>query len=280
MVLDGKVCANHIYEQLKNHPNISRAGLAIITIGEDDASKVYVRNKIRAAEKIGLLARQFIVADDASTEDVCKLIWQLNFNEHYTGIIIQLPVPKHVDVKAIQEAIVPEKDVDGFRANSPFNPCTPEGILYLMDYYNIDSYNKKCVILGRSDIVGKPMARMMLDRDNTVSVCHSKTPEKVRNSLCQTANIIISAVGKPYLIGAEELTIQALTDASGFIYRILPQKQILIDVGINRNEENKLCGDFNPNVYEFAEAYSPVPGGVGPMTVAMLMKHTVEGPHN
>ena len=276
MILDGKVVAESIKQRLKEEilaSNKRRPYLIIITVGEDPASKVYVRNKIKAAEEVGIDTFHFPmgVLDDGSptTEYVQGIIAKLNADDEVDGIMVQLPLPKHLNERAIIDAIDPSKDVDGLtttnigrlRSGQPcFQPCTARGIIDLLDYYGIEIDGKDVTIIGRSNIVGKPLADLMMDRGATVTQCHSHTKDLTLH--CGGADIVVSAVGKPKFIGKEELW--TTTD-------------VVIDVGINRDENGKLCGDVDFEVAKcYCEHITPVPGGVGPMTVVELLRNTVE----
>lgn len=278
MILDGKVVAASIKEQLKEEIDAvvangcRRPRLVIITVGEDPASKVYVRNKMKAAEEVGIIAYHFpmgvLVDGSPSTEYVQGIVAKLNIDNEIDGIMVQLPLPAYLDERAIIDAIDPAKDVDGLtttnigrlRSGQPgLRPCTARGIVDLLDYYNIDMDGKDVTIVGRSNIVGKPLADLMMARGATVTQCHSHTRYLEVNT--KKADILVSAIGKPKFLN---------DDYVGF-------GSVVIDVGINRDEEGKLCGDIDfEDVRWKAQHITPVPGGVGPMTVAELMKNTVE----
>lgn len=257
-LIDGKAAARAIREKLVGHD----AALAVIVVGENAASKVYVRNKKRACEEVGIRFYEKKLPEMASTDDVIQAIHDIQ--DWANGIIVQLPLPPQVDKKRVIEAIPSEKDVDCF---TPYNlgrlmrgdgvvlPCTPAGIMNLLG--NVSG--KHCVVVGRSDIVGKPLAMMLLQADATVTVCHSKT--KNLSSFTKQADVLISAVGKPFFITAD----------------MVKPGATVIDVGMNRNPiTGKLCGDVDfEAVSQIAGSITPVPGGVGPMTVAMLLKNTV-----
>lgn len=276
MILDGKIVAASIKERLAREIGEAlvegkRAPkLMIISVGEDPASKVYVRNKLKAAAEIGIIANHFpMQADLVTTEYVKETISLFNKDPYLDGIMVQLPLPKHLDERAIIDAIDPEKDVDGLtttnigrlRSGQPgMQPCTAKGIIDLCRYYNIELDGKDVTIIGRSNIVGKPLADMMMAEGATVTQCHSHTT--CLQYHCHGADIVVSAIGKPHFIDARH---------------ILKGTEAVIDVGINRNEEGKLCGDvYFENVRPFVEHITPVPGGVGPMTVAELMSNTVD----
>ena len=275
MILDGKIVAADIKQRLAREIGEAlvegkRAPkLMIISVGEDPASKVYVRNKLKAAAEIGIIANHFpMQADLVTTEYVKETISLFNEDPYLDGIMVQLPLPKHLDERAIIDAIDPEKDVDGLtttnigrlRSGQPgMQPCTAKGIIDLCRYYNIDLDGKDVTIVGRSNIVGKPLADMMMAAGATVTQCHTHTSDLMFHTL--TADIIVSAVGKLKLITEKMIKCGAT----------------VIDVGINRDENGKLCGDIDyENVWVVAEHITPVPGGVGPMTVAELMSNTVD----
>lgn len=262
LILDGKTLATSIKDELRQtvaeyalHPC-----LVIVTVGDDPASAVYVRNKKKACDEIGVECRHIVYPDTITEKELLIAIKELNRDETVHGIIVQLPLPKHINPKKITETIWRSKDVDGFGQNSLFHPCTPEGIIRLLDHYNTPIESRNVVIVGRSDIVGKPLARMMLDRNANVTVLHSKTTDADRHTYLHNANIIVSAVGSPMLVVPIDVSPQT----------------VIVDVGINRDQNGKLCGDVHPKAYDLSLAYTPVPGGIGPMTVAMLMEHVVQ----
>lgn len=244
-----------------------RPGLAVIIVGEDPASKVYVRNKERACEECGFYSEKYALPEETTQEELLGLIDELNHNPHIDGILCQLPVPKHIDEQAIIDAISPEKDVDAFHpinvgkimvGNFDFLPCTPAGVMQLLEEYEIDPNGKNCVVIGRSNIVGKPMAMLLLHKNGTVTICHSRT--KNLKEVCAQADILVAAVGK-----ADFVTADMVKDGA-----------VVIDVGMNR-KDGKLCGDVAfDEVNEKASYLTPVPGGVGPMTITMLMKNTLK----
>jgi len=252
-------------------------GLAAVLVGEDPASQVYVRNKRRRFENMGLLGETFKMRDDSLESDVLALINDLNGDDRYHGILIQLPLPKGIDSDKILRSVRPDKDVDGFHpenigllaaGNPRFIPCTPKGILRIFKFYNIETSGKHAVIVGRSNIVGRPMALMLSAKNDTgnatVTVCHSRTPDIAYYT--RQADIVIAAVGMPSLIKSD----------------MISEGTVIIDVGINRVEDNsekgyKLSGDVDyESVIDKASAITPVPGGVGLMTIAMLVENTVE----
>lgn len=244
-----------------------RPGLAVIIVGEDPASKVYVRNKERACEECGFYSEKYALPEETTQEELLGLIDELNHNSRIDGILCQLPVPKHINEQAIIDAISPEKDVDAFHpinvgkimvGNFDFLPCTPAGVMQLLEEYDIDPNGKNCVVIGRSNIVGKPMAMLLLHKNGTVTICHSRT--KNLKEVCAQADILVAAVGKEDFVTAD----------------MVKEGAVVIDVGMNR-KDGKLCGDVAfDEVNEKASYLTPVPGGVGPMTITMLMKNTLK----
>lgn len=244
-----------------------RPGLAVIIVGEDPASKVYVRNKERACEECGFYSEKYALPEETTQEELLGLIDELNHNPHIDGILCQLPVPKHINEQAIIDAISPKKDVDAFHpinvgkimvGNFDFLPCTPAGVMQLLEEYDIDPNGKNCVVIGRSNIVGKPMAMLLLHKNGTVTICHSRT--KNLKEVCAQADILVAAVGKADFVTAD----------------MVKEGAVVIDVGMNR-KDGKLCGDVAfDEVNEKASYLTPVPGGVGPMTITMLMKNTLK----
>ncbi len=281
MILDGKVVAEQIKQQLKNEINDAlsrcrRPNLVIITVGEDPASKVYVRNKIKACEEVGIGVGHYVANLETTTpENLKKIIYAYNKSDTIDGIMVQLPLPDGFDEREIIDTIDPSKDVDGLtttnigrlRSGQPcFKPCTAAGIIDLCKYYNIELDGKDATIVGRSNIVGKPLADMMMAEGATVTQCHSHTKDVAWH--LGGAEVIVSAIGKSKRWNREHIT----------DYWCVPgTKPVIIDVGINRDENGKLCGDVDyEDVKDIAYAITPVPGGVGPMTVAELLKNTVE----
>ena len=274
MILDGKALSNKILDEIsKEHDfmlkkNGRRAGLVVVIVGDDKASRVYVKNKRMTCEKVGFFTETIDFSSNISEEELLKEIERLNSDERFDGILVQLPLPKHIDELKVLNAINPDKDVDGFHFNNigkmvvgddtGFLSCTPYGIMQLFDEYNINVEGKDVVIIGRSNIVGKPMALLLIQKRATVQVCNTRTKdmrEKLKN-----ADIVISAAGVPNLIGKEDVKKGA----------------VVIDVGINR-VDGKICGDVNfEEVKDIASYITPVPGGVGPMTIASLMKNTLK----
>ncbi|WP_455722056.1 bifunctional methylenetetrahydrofolate dehydrogenase/methenyltetrahydrofolate cyclohydrolase FolD [Agathobacter sp.] len=272
-LIDGKLISTQIKDELKEEAAQLKAKgiegcLAVIQVGSDPASSVYVRNKKRACEYIGIRSLSYELPEETTEAELLELIGKLNADKSVNGILCQLPLPKHIDEDKIIDAIAPQKDVDGFSPQSVgamvigkpgFLPCTPAGVIQLLKRSNIDIEGKNCVVVGRSNIVGKPMAMLMLRENATVTVCHSRT--KDLKAVCSQADILIVAIGKPLYIDSSYVKDGA----------------VVIDVGIHRDENNKLCGDVNfDDVAPKASYITPVPGGVGPMTIAMLMSNCVE----
>ncbi len=243
-------------------------GLAVIIVGNDPASRVYVNNKKKACEYVGIYSEEYALDENTSQEELLELIDRLNKDKKISGILVQLPVPKHIDEEIIINAIDPKKDVDAFHpvnvgkimvGNFDFVPCTPAGVMELIRESGIDPEGKECVVVGRSNIVGKPQAMLLLHKNATVTICHSRTKnlsEKTKN-----ADILVAAVGIPEFIKGD----------------MIKPGAVVIDVGINRVADKKLVGDVEfESAEKVASAITPVPGGVGPMTIAMLMKNTVK----
>ncbi len=269
-LIDGKLISSQIKDELKNkieNEGIS-ATLAVIQVGNDPASTVYVGNKKKACEYIGIGSKSFELGDNTTEDELLALIDRLNDDEMINGILVQLPLPSHIDEKKIINRISPLKDVDGFHpwsvgnlciGQEGFVSCTPAGIIELLKRSDIKIEGKECVVIGRSNIVGKPMALLLLANNGTVTVCHSKT--KNLKDICKRADILVAAVGKPKMINSE----------------YIKEGATVIDVGIHRMDDGKLCGDVDfDDVSPHAGAITPVPGGVGPMTIAMLMVNCVQ----
>ncbi len=241
-------------------------GLAVIIVGDDPASKVYVSNKKKACEALGIISEEYALPENTTEEELLNLVNELNHKKSINGILCQLPLPKHLDEKLIINSILPEKDVDAFHPHNvgrimigdyDFVPCTPAGIMEMLAYENIETEGKTCVVIGRSNIVGKPMGMLLLHKNGTVTICHSRT--KNLKEICQTADILVAAVGRADFVTAD----------------MVKPGAVVIDVGMNR-KDGKLCGDVDfENVKDVASAITPVPGGVGPMTIAMLMQNTL-----
>ena len=273
IIIDGKEFSKKILEEISNEQkeiverkNLRPAGLAVIIVGENPASQVYVRNKTRACEKVGFYSETIKLEENISENDLIKKIEELNENDKIDGILVQLPLPKHIDELKVINSIKPEKDVDGFSNvnvgkmvigdGSGFLSCTPYGIMQLLEGYDIDVDGKDVVVVGRSNIVGKPMAMMLIQKGATVQVCNSRTKDLSKK--LKKADIIVVAVGVPRMIKATDVK----------------EGVVVIDVGINR-VDGKLCGDVDyENVAQKASYITPVPGGVGPMTIASLIKNT------
>lgn len=272
-IIDGKAISMQIKEELKEKTALLKQEginicLAVIQIGNDPASSVYVGNKKKACAYIGVESLAYELPEDTTQEELLKLIGELNARPDVNGILVQLPLPGHIDEDAVIRAIDPKKDVDGFHPQSVgalcigqrgFVSCTPAGIIQLLKRSGIEITGKECVVIGRSNIVGKPMALLLLRENGTVTVTHSKT--KNLQEVTKRADILIVAIGRPKMITREYVKDGA----------------VVIDVGIHRNENNKLCGDVDyDDVAPVCSAITPVPGGVGPMTIAMLMQNLVE----
>ena len=272
-ILSGKIVSARVKDELKKEVEElsqrgKQTGLAVVLVGDDSASKVYVRNKEKACEEVGIYSEVHRLSENTSEEELLKLINELNENDKIDGILVQLPLPKHLDDKVIIDNIKPEKDVDAFHPSNvgkimigdyDFLPCTPAGIMELIHESGVEVDGKTCVVIGRSNIVGKPMSMLLLHENGTVTTCHSHT--KNLKEVCQRADILVAAIGKPKF----------------FDDSYVKDVAVVIDVGIHRNEENKLCGDVDyDKVVDKVSAITPVPGGVGPMTIAMLMNNCVE----
>lgn len=272
-IIDGKKISNDIKNELKDKvmqlkDNNIEVTLCVILVGTDPASTIYVNNKKKACEYIGIKSLSYELPEETSEEELINLIQELNNRPDVNGILVQLPLPKHINEDKVIQTISPEKDVDGFHPQSVgrlsigqkgFISCTPAGIVQLLKRYNIPIEGKECVIVGRSNIVGKPMAMLMLRENATVTICHSRT--RNLEEITKRADILIVAMGKPKFITKE----------------YVKEGAVVIDVGMHRNENNKLCGDVDfDDVLEKVSAITPVPGGVGPMTIAMLMYNCVE----
>ena len=268
--IDGKVISQAVKDELKERVKSEGidASLAVIQVGTDPASTVYVGNKKKACEYIGIRSLAFELPEETSEEELLELVRELNEREDVDGILVQLPLPAHIDEDKVIRTIDPKKDVDGFHPQSVgalsigqpgFVSCTPAGIIQLLKRSGVEIEGKECVIVGRSNIVGKPMALLMLRENATVTICHSRT--KHLKEVTKRADILIVAIGKPKFITKE----------------YVKEGAVVIDVGIHRNENGKLCGDVDfEDVEPITSAITPVPGGVGPMTIAMLMNNCVE----
>ncbi len=272
VIIDGKALSVKLKNNMKAKvEELKKSGinpcLAVIIVGDNPASRVYVNNKKKSCEELGIKSLEYALAEETTEEELLGIIDGLNKDEDVDGILCQLPLPSHICEKNVINSISPEKDVDAFHPENvghimigdyTFLPCTPAGVMEMLKEYKIDVSGKNCVVVGRSNIVGKPMTMLLLKENATVTVCHSRT--KDLTSFTKQADVLVSAVGKPGLITAD----------------MVKEDAVVIDVAINRLENGKLCGDVDfENVKEKASYITPVPGGVGPMTIATLMKNTV-----
>lgn len=267
--IDGKTVAAKVKERVRQEAKKlpRKPGLAVILVGNDPASRVYVNGKRKDCEECGFYSEEYTLQENVSQQELLELVGTLNVREDIDGILVQLPLPKHIHERTIIEAISPAKDVDCFHpinvgnlmiGEKGFLPCTPTGIMELLEEYGIDPAGKRAVVVGRSNIVGKPMALLLLARNATVTICHSKTPDLAEH--CRQADILVAAVGRRGLITAD----------------MVKEGAVVIDVAMNRDENGKLCGDVDYEaVAEKASYITPVPGGVGPMTRAVLMENTL-----
>lgn len=271
-LIDGKVISAAVKAEVATETEELKKqgvtpGLAVIIVGEDPASKVYVANKEKACQQMGFNSFKYALPEETTQEELLALVKRLNDDPAVNGILCQLPLPGHLDEEIIINTIVPEKDVDAFHpqnvgkimiGNYDFLPCTPAGVMEMLKYENIDVNGKECVVIGRSNIVGKPMAMLLLHKNGTVTICHSRTKDLAE--VCRRADILVAAVGRANFVTAD----------------MVKEGAVVIDVGINRLENGKLCGDVNFAEVEPKASYiTPVPGGVGPMTIATLMKNTL-----
>ncbi|MBO5051187.1 MAG: bifunctional methylenetetrahydrofolate dehydrogenase/methenyltetrahydrofolate cyclohydrolase FolD [Clostridia bacterium] len=273
IMIDGKLVSAQLRQELKEQTSAFIAqtgvtpGLAVILVGDDPASAVYVRNKHRACEEVGMYSAVHKLPAETSESELLALIDKLNADDAIHGILVQLPLPKHISEERVVLAIDPSKDVDAFHpsnvgkimlGNYRFLPCTPAGVMALLRHYEIEVEGKHCVVVGRSNIVGKPQALLLLEKNGTVTVCHSRT--KNLADITRQADVLVAAVGRPRFITAD----------------MVKDGAVVIDVGINRLPDGKLCGDVDfAAVEEKAAAITPVPGGVGPMTITMLLQNTL-----
>jgi methylenetetrahydrofolate dehydrogenase (NADP+)/methenyltetrahydrofolate cyclohydrolase len=277
IIIDGKKVSAECRKIIKEETAILKTagiipGLAVIIVGTDPASQVYVRNKCKACEEVGFNSFKYELEEDTSEEALLTLINALNSNPAVNGILVQMPLPKHISTERVMRAISPSKDVDAFHPENVgrlvagtqvFNPCTPAGIMKMLEYYNISVEGKHCVVVGRSDIVGKPMMHLLLQANGTVTVCHSKT--KYLPATCRDADILITAIGKPKF----------------FDQSYVKPGAVVIDVGINRDASGELCGDVDfEKVAPISSYITPVPGGCGPMTITMLLQNTLVAAKN
>lgn len=272
MRIDGKAIAASVRSDVAKEVTALKEqgitpGMAVVIVGDDPASRIYVNNKKKACAEVGIYSEEYALPATTTQEELTKLVQELNGRKEINGILVQSPLPRGLDEKAIVETIDPRKDVDAFHAvnvgkimigNFDFLPCTPAGIIELLDRSGVSIEGKRCVVVGRSNIVGKPMAMLLLHRNGTVTICHSRT--KNLGDICREADILVAAVGKAKFITAD----------------MVKPGAAVIDVGMNRDENGKLCGDVDyVEVEKVAGWITPVPGGVGPMTIAMLMKNAV-----
>lgn len=271
-IIDGKQVSADVKARIAEQAKALRAqgtevGLAVVIVGNDPASKVYVRNKKLACEAVGFNSYEYALPEETTEEELLALVGKLNDDPKVNGILVQLPLPKHLDDKVIIDNIKPEKDVDAFHpvnvgkimiGDYSFLPCTPAGVMELIRSTGVEVAGKRCVVIGRSNIVGKPMAMLLLHESGTVTICHSKTQDL--KSVCAEADILVAAVGRAKMITAD----------------YIKEGAVVIDVGMNRDENGKLCGDVDfEDCRDKAGYITPVPGGVGPMTIAMLMQNTL-----
>lgn len=271
-ILNGKEVSQKVKDKLKKETEILKSkgivpGLAVIIVGDNPASRVYVNSKKKACEEIGYYSREYALDEKTSEEELLNLVKELNNDDEIDGILVQLPLPKHIDEEKVLNAIIPEKDVDAFHpvnvgkimiGNFDFLPCTPAGVMELIDEAGIDLCGKNCVVVGRSNIVGKPQAMLLLHKNATVTICHSKTVNL--KEICLTADVLVVAVGRAKMITGD----------------YIKEGAVVIDVGMNRLENKKLVGDVEfESASQKASYITPVPGGVGPMTIATLMKNTL-----
>lgn len=271
-IISGKEVSAKVREQVRAECDELKKkginpGLAVIIVGDDPASRVYVNNKKKACADVGFLSEEYALPAETTQDELMELIDKLNKRDDINGILCQLPLPRHLDEKAVINAISPLKDVDAFHPSNVgkimigdyhFLPCTPAGVMEMIHTAGIEVSGKNCVVIGRSNIVGKPMAMLLLHENGTVTICHSRT--RNLKEICSQADILVAAVGKPKFVTAD----------------MVKEGAVVLDVGINRDENGKLCGDVDFAAVEPKASYiTPVPGGVGPMTIAMLMKNTL-----
>ncbi len=272
-IINGKEISKQIREEIAKDTEAFveshgyAPGLAVIIVGNDPASQVYVNNKKKACAEVGFVSEGYELPENTTQEELNSLVDRLNAAEHIHGILVQLPLPKHLNETEVLLRIDPGKDVDAFHpynvgkimiGDYSFLPCTPAGVMALISRSGIEVAGKKCVVIGRSNIVGKPMAMLLLHANGTVTICHSKTQNL--KDICKEADILVASIGKPEFVGAD----------------MVKEGAVVIDVGINRKSDGKLCGDVNfAEVEPLASYITPVPGGVGPMTITMLMQNTL-----
>ena len=271
-IIDGKAISANVKAQVKAEADKLKEqgiqiGLAVVIVGNNPASRVYVNNKKKACAEVGFNSYEYALPEETTQEELLDLVKKLNVDDKVNGILVQLPLPKHIDENAVINTIRPEKDVDAFHPENVghimigdfnFLPCTPAGVMEMLAQSGIETEGKDCVVIGRSNIVGKPMAMLLLHKNATVTICHSRT--KNLAEICRRADILVAAVGRAKFVTAD----------------MIKDGAVVIDVGMNRLESGKLCGDVDyDGCFEKAGYITPVPGGVGPMTIAMLMKNTL-----
>tara|TARA_B100001029_G_scaffold175072_1_gene176037 strand:- start:8085 stop:8939 length:855 start_codon:yes stop_codon:yes gene_type:complete len=272
-LIDGKLVSNNIRQEIKEkvssllskHSQVP--GLAAVLVGDNPASEIYVRNKRKACADVGIYSEEYKLPEDTTQDELLKIIDGLNNNDKINGILVQLPLPNHIDESLILKAVSPQKDVDGFhpvnagllfQGEQKFIACTPHGIIKMLEFYNIDIQGKNAVVLGRSNIVGKPASMLLLQKHATVTICHSRT--KNLQEILKEADIIVAAIGRAHFVTKD----------------MVKEGAVVIDVGINRLDTGKLAGDVDfENVKDLCSHITPVPGGVGPMTITMLLWNTV-----
>ena len=268
VMMDGKALAAKVKEGVRNQVEAfrSRPGLAVVLVGDDPASRVYVNGKKKDCAECGIYSEEYHLPQEATQAQLLELVRTLNEREEMDGILVQLPLPAHLDEREVLLAIRPDKDVDCFHpfnvgqlmiGEQSFQPCTPAGVMRMLEEYGIDPAGKHCVVVGRSNIVGKPQAMLMLQKNATVTICHTRT--RNLKELCLQADILVAAAGRAGLITGD----------------MVKEGAVVVDVAMNRNEVGKLCGDVDPAAAQRASYMTPVPGGVGPMTRAMLMENTL-----
>ncbi len=271
-IIDGKAVSAKVKEQVRKEAEVLKnqgieIGLAVVIVGNNSASRVYVNNKKKACEEVGFTSYEYALSEETTEAELLELVEKLNNDDKVNGILVQLPLPKQINENAIINAIRPDKDVDAFHPENvghimigdfSFLPCTPAGVMELIAETGVDVCGKNCVVIGRSNIVGKPMAMLLLHKNGTVTICHSRT--KNLAEICSQADILVAAVGKAKFVTPD----------------MIKEGSVVIDVGMNRDENGKLCGDVDyAACFDKAGYITPVPGGVGPMTIAMLMRNTL-----
>lgn len=271
-IIDGKAVSAKVKEQVRNEAEVLKnqgieIGLAVVIVGNNSASRVYVNNKKKACEEVGFNSYEYALPEETTEAELLELVEKLNSDDKVNGILVQLPLPKQINENAVINAIRTDKDVDAFHPENvghimigdfSFLPCTPAGVMELIAETGVDVCGKNCVVIGRSNIVGKPMAMLLLHKNGTVTICHSRT--KNLAEICSKADILVAAVGKAKFVTPD----------------MIKEGAVVIDVGMNRDENGKLCGDVDyAACFDKAGYITPVPGGVGPMTIAMLMRNTL-----